>query len=103
MKNKISEIKALYNKCTERKLDWQDKGNYIRDGFKLSVDIVKTVVPPAKHDIVDKVADTLLTNRGLGWFCDHREELMILTADKQEIAKYAAGWVTKARAAGLQI
>lgn len=98
----LNEIKAL-----ERKIyttdDWKIKGDLIKDAFKLSANIVKTVVPEQKHYIIDKVVETLLTNRGTGWFCDKQQGLIITTTDKKEIARYAARWVIAAREAGMEI
>jgi hypothetical protein len=102
MENKINEVKELYRKSLKVS-DWQERGEIIKQGFKVSVDIVKTVVPQERHYIVDQVVEALLNNRGLGWFCDNREGLMIRVIDKKEIAKYAANWVTKAKETGLQI
>jgi hypothetical protein len=99
MRKRIKEIERKIH----RTQDWEEKGKLIMEAFKLSAELMKCNVPAEKHSVIDKVVKTIINNRGEGWFCDKQQELIITTNDYNEIAKYAANWLAKAREAGLTL
>lgn len=98
----LKQIKDIERKIY-RTQDWEEKGKLIMEAFKLSAELMKTKVPAGKHGVIDRVVETIIDNRGEGWFCDKQQELIITTYNYNEIAKYAANWLTKAREAGLTL